>query len=127
MVGAATTFLGIMPLAFASNVIFRVFFKMFLVIICFGVRKIRASSMSYGFVTTAAAAAAAAIAVGAVGRPVSVYRFPIVDATPQPLACCENFASANLKEVWMFTFWKNGSPTGGSAIDAPVNICRYLV
>ncbi|CAN0510355.1 unnamed protein product [Ectocarpus sp. 12 AP-2014] len=36
MVGAATTFLGIMPLAFASNVIFRVFFKMFLVIISFG-------------------------------------------------------------------------------------------
>eukprot|EP00904_Undaria_pinnatifida_P008217 jgi/Undpi1/4525/HiC_scaffold_18.g07879.m1 len=36
MVGAATTFLGIMPLAFANNVIFRVFFKMFLVIICFG-------------------------------------------------------------------------------------------
>ena len=39
MIGAATTFLGIMPLAFASNVIFRVFFKMFLVIISFGVRK----------------------------------------------------------------------------------------
>ncbi|CAM9359667.1 unnamed protein product, partial [Ectocarpus fasciculatus] len=37
MVGAATTFLGIMPLAFANNVIFRVFFKMFLVIISFGV------------------------------------------------------------------------------------------
>ena len=37
MVGAATTFLGIMPLAFASNVIFRVFFKMFLIIITFGV------------------------------------------------------------------------------------------
>ncbi|CAM9737467.1 unnamed protein product [Ectocarpus sp. 13 AM-2016] len=36
IVGAATTFLGIMPLAFASNVIFRVFFKMFLVIISFG-------------------------------------------------------------------------------------------
>ncbi|CAM9472749.1 unnamed protein product, partial [Ascophyllum nodosum] len=36
MIGAATTFLGIMPLAFASNVIFRVFFKMFLVIISFG-------------------------------------------------------------------------------------------
>ncbi|CAM9122089.1 unnamed protein product, partial [Laminaria digitata] len=36
MVGAATTFLGIMPLAFANNVIFRVFFKMFLVIISFG-------------------------------------------------------------------------------------------
>lgn len=39
MLGAATTFLGIMPLAFANNVIFRVFFKMFLVIITFGVRK----------------------------------------------------------------------------------------
>lgn len=37
MVGAATTFLGVMPMAFASNVIFRVFFKMFLVIIAFGV------------------------------------------------------------------------------------------
>ncbi|CAM9835466.1 unnamed protein product [Ectocarpus sp. 12 AP-2014] len=36
IVGAATTFLGIMPLAFANNVIFRVFFKMFLVIISFG-------------------------------------------------------------------------------------------
>ncbi|CAN0269097.1 unnamed protein product, partial [Ascophyllum nodosum] len=36
MVGAATTFLGIMPLAFASNVVFRVFFKMFLIIISFG-------------------------------------------------------------------------------------------
>ncbi|CAN0525143.1 unnamed protein product [Ectocarpus sp. 12 AP-2014] len=36
IVGAATTFLGIMPLAFASNAIFRVFFKMFLVIISFG-------------------------------------------------------------------------------------------
>ncbi|CAN0043144.1 unnamed protein product, partial [Hapterophycus canaliculatus] len=37
LVGAATTFLGIMPLAFANNVIFRVFFKMFLCIISFGV------------------------------------------------------------------------------------------
>ncbi|CAM9415019.1 unnamed protein product [Ectocarpus sp. 8 AP-2014] len=37
MVGAATTFLGIMPLAFANNFVFRVFFKMFLVIISFGV------------------------------------------------------------------------------------------
>ena len=37
MMGAATTFLGIMPMAFANNVIFRVFFKMFLVIISFGV------------------------------------------------------------------------------------------
>lgn len=36
MVGAATTFLGIMPMAFAQNAIFRVFFKMFLVIITFG-------------------------------------------------------------------------------------------
>ncbi|CAM9198844.1 unnamed protein product, partial [Ectocarpus sp. 12 AP-2014] len=36
IVGAATTFLGIMPLAFASNMVFRVFFKMFLVIISFG-------------------------------------------------------------------------------------------
>ncbi|CAM9899558.1 unnamed protein product, partial [Ectocarpus sp. 12 AP-2014] len=36
VVGAATTFLGIMPLAFANNFIFRVFFKMFLVIISFG-------------------------------------------------------------------------------------------
>ena len=38
MVGAATTFVGIMPLAFASNEIFRVFFRMFLIIITFGVR-----------------------------------------------------------------------------------------
>ena len=37
LVGATTTFLGIMPLAFANNVVFRVFFKMFLVIISFGV------------------------------------------------------------------------------------------
>ena len=37
MLGAATTFLGIMPMAFANNEIFRVFFKMFLVIITFGV------------------------------------------------------------------------------------------
>ncbi|CAM9459401.1 unnamed protein product [Scytosiphon promiscuus] len=36
LVGATTTFLGIMPLAFANNVIFRVFFKMFLCIISFG-------------------------------------------------------------------------------------------
>eukprot|EP00904_Undaria_pinnatifida_P008204 jgi/Undpi1/4513/HiC_scaffold_18.g07867.m1 len=36
MLGAATTFLGIMPMAFANNEIFRVFFKMFLVIITFG-------------------------------------------------------------------------------------------
>ena len=35
--GATTTFLGIMPMAFAQNAIFRVFFKMFLVIITFGV------------------------------------------------------------------------------------------
>lgn len=38
MVGAGTTFLGILPMAFASNVIFRVFFKMFFIIIIFGVR-----------------------------------------------------------------------------------------
>lgn len=38
VVGAFTTFLGIMVMAFASNVIFRVFFKMFLIIITFGVR-----------------------------------------------------------------------------------------
>lgn len=37
LMGAGTTFLGIMPLAFAHNVIFRVFFKMFLLIISFGV------------------------------------------------------------------------------------------
>ncbi|CBN79517.1 conserved unknown protein [Ectocarpus siliculosus] len=36
LMGAGTTFLGIMPLVFAHNVIFRVFFKMFLVIISFG-------------------------------------------------------------------------------------------
>lgn len=36
MVGAATTFIGIMPLAFASNAVFRVFFRMFLIIISFG-------------------------------------------------------------------------------------------
>lgn len=48
MVGAATTFLGIMPLAFANNVIFRVFFKMFLVIISFGVRRVRVTCRSRG-------------------------------------------------------------------------------
>ena len=37
LVGAMTTFLGILPLAAANNAIFRVFFKMFLVIISFGV------------------------------------------------------------------------------------------
>ncbi|CAM9912363.1 unnamed protein product, partial [Hapterophycus canaliculatus] len=37
LVGATTTFLGIMPLAFANNFIFRVFFQMFLCIISFGV------------------------------------------------------------------------------------------
>lgn len=37
MLGATTTFLGVMPLAFANNVVFRVFFKMFIVIISFGV------------------------------------------------------------------------------------------
>ncbi|CAM9128130.1 unnamed protein product [Ectocarpus sp. 8 AP-2014] len=36
LMGAGTTFLGIMPLVFAHNVIFRVFFKMFLLIISFG-------------------------------------------------------------------------------------------
>eukprot|EP00903_Cladosiphon_okamuranus_P022061 g20288.t1 len=36
LVGAKTTFLGIMPLAFATNALFRVFFKMFLIIISFG-------------------------------------------------------------------------------------------
>eukprot|EP00904_Undaria_pinnatifida_P008203 jgi/Undpi1/4512/HiC_scaffold_18.g07866.m1 len=36
LMGATTTFLGIMPMAFAQNAIFRVFFKMFLVIITFG-------------------------------------------------------------------------------------------
>ncbi|CAM9860224.1 unnamed protein product, partial [Laminaria digitata] len=36
LIGAATTFLGIMPMAFAQNAIFRVFFKMFLVIITLG-------------------------------------------------------------------------------------------
>lgn len=41
MLGAATTFLGIMPLAFGSNAIFRVFFRMFLIIISFGVRAAR--------------------------------------------------------------------------------------
>ncbi len=37
VVGAITTFLGIMVMAFASNAIFRVFFKMFIIIITFGV------------------------------------------------------------------------------------------
>lgn len=37
VVGAITTFLGILPLGFASNVIFRVFFQMFIVIILLGV------------------------------------------------------------------------------------------
>ncbi|CAM9418245.1 unnamed protein product [Ectocarpus sp. 8 AP-2014] len=36
VVGAATTFLGITPMAFAANHVFRVFFKMFLIIIGFG-------------------------------------------------------------------------------------------
>ena len=39
MVGAATTFLGIMPMAFASYFIFRVFFRLFIIIISFGVRR----------------------------------------------------------------------------------------
>ncbi|CAM9379122.1 unnamed protein product [Choristocarpus tenellus] len=37
LLGATTTFVGIIPMAFASNVIFRVFFRMFLCIITFGV------------------------------------------------------------------------------------------
>ena len=45
LVGSATTFLGIVSLAFASNVIFRVFFKMFLVIISFGVREHSSSGL----------------------------------------------------------------------------------
>eukprot|EP00752_Nemacystus_decipiens_P003669 g3381.t1 len=36
VVGAATTFSGIMPMAFASNHVFRVFLKMFIIIIGFG-------------------------------------------------------------------------------------------
>ncbi|CAM9765761.1 unnamed protein product, partial [Scytosiphon promiscuus] len=36
IVGAATTCLGIVPMAFAKNHVFRVFFKMFLIIIGFG-------------------------------------------------------------------------------------------
>lgn len=40
VVGAITTFLGVMVMAFASNAIFRVFFKMFLIIITFGVSSI---------------------------------------------------------------------------------------
>ncbi|CAN0336892.1 unnamed protein product [Ascophyllum nodosum] len=36
MLGAATTFLGILPMAFASNFVFRVFFKIFILIIAFG-------------------------------------------------------------------------------------------
>ena len=38
MIGAATTFLGIMPMAFAKNFVFRVFFKIFILTIVFGVR-----------------------------------------------------------------------------------------
>ena len=38
VVGAATTFVGIMPMVFARNHVFRVFFKMFIIIIGFGVR-----------------------------------------------------------------------------------------
>lgn len=38
VVGAGTTFIGIMPMAFARNHVFRVFFKMFIIIIGFGVR-----------------------------------------------------------------------------------------
>ncbi|CAM9909842.1 unnamed protein product [Choristocarpus tenellus] len=37
LLGASTTFIGIIPMAFASNTIFRVFFRMFLCIITFGV------------------------------------------------------------------------------------------
>lgn len=36
ILGASTTFVGILPMLFANNVIFRVFFKMFLIIITFG-------------------------------------------------------------------------------------------
>eukprot|EP00752_Nemacystus_decipiens_P004731 g4312.t1 len=36
LLGTTTTFMGIVPLAFANNVIFRTFFKMFLCIISFG-------------------------------------------------------------------------------------------
>ena len=57
LVGAITTFLGIMVMAFASNVIFRVFFKMFFIIITFGVR-----FAMLRLPATAAAAAAATIA-----------------------------------------------------------------
>lgn len=53
MLGAATTFLGIMPMAFAQNAIFRVFFKMFLVIITFGVRAGRFSTRGVAFVAIA--------------------------------------------------------------------------
>ena len=38
LVGAMTTFLGILPLVAANNVVFRVFFRLFLVIVSFGVR-----------------------------------------------------------------------------------------
>lgn len=37
VIGAATTFLGIMPMAFASNFIFQVFFRVFPIIIALGV------------------------------------------------------------------------------------------
>lgn len=37
VLGAFTTFLGIMPMAFANSSIFRVFFRMFLTIVTFGV------------------------------------------------------------------------------------------
>ena len=38
VLGASTTLIGIVPLYFASNEVFRVFFRMFLIIILFGVR-----------------------------------------------------------------------------------------
>ena len=46
MLGAVTTFLSIMPLAFANNVIFRTFFKMFIIIISFGVRHTRSENIN---------------------------------------------------------------------------------
>lgn len=41
VLGATTTLLGILPLAFAKTVIFRIFFKMFVLIIGFGVSEVR--------------------------------------------------------------------------------------
>lgn len=53
IVGACTTFVGILPMAFASNVIFRVFFKLFLCIIAFGVSVYHRADAGSGYLVCA--------------------------------------------------------------------------